>query len=133
MKLNDHPGAYNIISIEFSTTSCYGTCPVFKLKIKKNGKSYYNAIRYNTLQGEFKTIIDKKSYEKIIDQINYINIKDLKNRYIAFHTDDASYHLKIKFADGSSKVIDDYAKSGPFGLSHLYNLLADLRNNQQWK
>lgn len=44
---NPNPDNLKIETISFSTSYCYGTCPVFKLDIQADRTAKYNAIEYN--------------------------------------------------------------------------------------
>ena len=69
----------NIEQIEFSTGGCFGTCPVFTLKIDKERNAKFIAEHYNfsqeindadfeKIEGKFHTTIKGKNYQEIISQ-----------------------------------------------------------------
>lgn len=123
-----------IKSIYYETTSCLGPCPIFSLNIFNNGAAYY--IRSENLDetsGNFRGEINPIQLNEIISLLNYISISDLDNYYSVNATDMQSCKLKVYFADGSSKEINDYGLRGTLGLVRLYDLLFALRLNQQWK
>ena len=130
---NTRPAHYEVRSIIFKTYGCFGSCPVFEMKINDNGKATFNAIAYNKQKGRFTTIIKKENLSEIISLINYIDLKKLKDQYTVSWTDDAGCNLIVKFNDGSVKKIYDYGMIGSFGLSRLYELFEQLRENQDWK
>lgn len=41
-------------------------------------------------------------------------------------------YLRVHFADGNSKQVEDYGKKGSEKLVEIYKFFEDLRNNQQW-
>ena len=47
VELNRNPKAYDIEKIEYSTTMCFGTCPVYQIKINKDKTAIFNAERFN--------------------------------------------------------------------------------------
>ena len=65
--------------------------------------------------------------------MNEMNIKDLESSYTVSWTDDQTAKLKISFADGSMKYIQDYGMQGTRGLKILYQKLLALRFNQDWE
>src|SRR6218665_3413700 len=67
---NFEPITYEIEKIEFSTTMCFGTCPVFELTINSDRTALYNAMQYNKIEGKHKGEIDKSSYEAIVTLLN---------------------------------------------------------------
>lgn len=130
---NAFPDDLNIEEIHFSTTACYGTCPIFELSIMADQTATYNAIEYNEETGEFKTTIDTSSYNNLIRTINYIKLTTLEDGYSANWTDDQTVTLQIKYNNGQVKTITDYGAIGTFGLEHLYEQLFELRGTQKWK
>ena len=125
-------GLHQIESIQFSTTPCYGTCPVFEIDIKGNRKAQYHAISYNDTTGVFTSTIDTLHYNEIIRLLNYIDFPNLFDNYSVIWTDDQACRLTITYDNGKTKSIYDYGEVGTYGLSLAYKLLYNLRINQQW-
>lgn len=130
---NFNTPSYKIEKIEFSTTMCFGTCPVFELEIKSDRTAKYHAIQYNNETGKFKTIIDPANFELIISLLNYIDFPNLKDDYNVNWTDDQTCILTITYDNGKKKIISDYGKLGTHGLSMIYSKLFKLRENQKWR
>jgi hypothetical protein len=124
---------YKIEKIQYSTTGCFGTCPVFELEINIDRTAKYNAIQYNDKKGKFKTIIDTSHFNAIISLLNYIDFAELKDNYSVNWTDDQSCAITIIYDNNKSKVISDYGEVGTYGLTSLYRKLFALRKNQAWK
>lgn len=133
VEYNPAPVPVQLLNINCSTSPCFGSCPVFELTIKSNGKATY--INYNNTTNEqiFTGNIVANKLKQITDLLGYINIRQLKDNYAVNWTDDQTVNLTITFADGSSKTIKDYGMRGTFGLSRLYELLFDLRISQTWE
>lgn len=137
IELNKKTSRHKIEKIEFFTTSCYGTCPVYDLDIKSDKSAVFNAKRFNEINsrevtGVYKTIITDKEYFKIIELINYIDFVNLENKYSVGGTDNQTSTLKITYDNGKIKSIHDYGLIGTFGLNRVYQLIYYLRNNQKW-
>lgn len=137
---NSNPKQYDIEKIEYQTTVCYGTCPKFQIEISKNRNAIFNAENNNRrtrkskeIQGEFETVINKNSYFDLINLLNYIDCPNLKHKYSVNWTDDQSCTLKITYNNGKVKEIRDYGLIGTSGLDRLYQLLFELRFNQNWE
>lgn len=133
VELNRHPSDYNIDSIEFRTSSCYGSCPVFSIAMDKNGNAVYKAQVYNPKQGKFTATIKKENLDDITGLINYISANNLNDNFKVSWTDDQTCWLRIHFSDGSVKEIQDYGLKGTFGLRLVYSMFFDLRSNQDWE
>ncbi|HYD91431.1 MAG TPA: DUF6438 domain-containing protein [Flavobacterium sp.] len=143
IEYNPKPKDNQIKKIEYITSRCYGTCPVFQLTINKGRPSYFIAKYFNFTndmdnytpdeEGFFKTAISAEKYNEIVDLLNYLDFKNLKESYTIMATDNPGCFLRITYGDGKVKQIGDYGMQGTFGLMKLYELLSDLRFNQEWK
>lgn len=130
---NPTPDNFDIQEIGFSTSPCFGTCPVFELLIKGDRTAKFNAKYYNDKKGMFKATVDSASFTNLVTTINYIKLTSLKDDYSVNWTDDQTITLEIKFNNGQVKNISDYGGIGTFGLEHLYDQLFALRKTQKWK
>lgn len=130
---NAMPDNFKIEEIRFSTSHCFGTCPVFELTIKADGTAKYIAIDYNDKKGKFKTVLDTATFNNFLQIINYLKLNSLKDEYSVNWTDDQTSTLEIKFSNGKTKKISDYGMIGTLGLKHLYDQLFALRKTQKWK
>jgi hypothetical protein len=132
VEFNNKPDNYQVKSVYIETSGCFGTCPVFKLKISKDGEATYNAKSYNPKNGNYRGSVSLDRLAQIKSLINYIGIKMLKDFYSVNWTDDQTALIQIEFTDGTVKTVNDYGMIGSFGLSRLYNLLFDLRRSEKW-
>ncbi|MDG5491993.1 DUF6438 domain-containing protein [Psychroserpens sp. SPM9] len=143
IEVNANPITHNIETIEYSTGPCYGTCPIFQLHIDADKSATFNAGLYNFDKNHdlfnpngdrtFKTKLSNEKYQEIIELINYLDFENLKNNYWVDWTDDQSCTLKIVYDGGKVKLIKDYGLIGTYGLTRLYELLFELRFNQDWQ
>jgi hypothetical protein len=135
---NQMPTNHKIEKIEYSTSGCFGTCPVFNLIISsdKRAKWYakmFNKINDKVVSGNFKAKITADKYNEIVDLLNYIDFETLKDKYAVNWTDDQTATLKITYDNGRVKSISDYGLIGTYGLNRVYQLLYELSKNQKWK
>ncbi|MEN2400178.1 DUF6438 domain-containing protein [Flavobacterium sp. MC2016-06] len=143
IEYNENPKKNKISTIEFSTSGCFGTCPVYKLTLNRDSLSIFNAqyynfnenieITYGKEEGVFSTTINKIDFDKLEEILNYCDFENLNKEYHVSHTDDQRGNLKITFNDGKVKTISDYGMVGTYGLKMIYEKLAELRFNQKWK
>ena len=120
-----------IESIELKTGYCYGSCPVFEIKLSKNGMANFTGIAYTTQKGESSKRLPRKYFKDVTDLATYIDVKKLNNNYSVLWTDDQTATLTLTFKDKSKKVIVDYGRQATFGLSAIYEKL--MRIALQWK
>ncbi|MBA5629615.1 DUF6438 domain-containing protein [Moheibacter lacus] len=143
VELNENRIEHQITQIEFETSGCFGTCPVFKLTLLQNKKSEFKALAYNfndelrinsnDEEGNFLTILRQENWNELIDILNYIDFENLEENYAVNWTDDQTAILKIHYDNGKIKEIRDYGLIGTYGLSILYDKLYEIRKNQDWK
>lgn len=121
------PATKEIAAISFSTTPCFGPCPVFEMTISKNLDVEYNGIDHVKKKGEHELRIDQKDWDYLTTVISSIKIETLSNQYEVPWTDDQTGHLTVTFKDGTKKSIEDYGLRGTVGLSILYDYFFELR------
>lgn len=120
-------------SIEIKTNRCFGICPVFKLKINKNGIAEFDGIESTKFIGKSIKQLEQITVNELFNLTNYIEIKKLKDYYEVNYTDASTVTLDIIFEDGSIKKIKDYGLSGTYGLSALYSKLTKLGTETKWE
>lgn len=128
---------HKIERIEYSTTGCFGTCPIFNLIINSDRTSKWDAKEYNEIdnkevKGSFQATLSQDKFDELLNLLNYINFVKLKDNYAVRWTDDQSSTLKITYDNGKTKTIEDYGLIGTYGLDRVYQLLFELRENQKW-
>lgn len=132
--------------IEYEAGPCFGSCPVFKITINADRTAVLEAEHFNfskdfskaefskPREGTFRTTIKEEDYKKLVASLNSLNIKNLDDKYGNRNvTDMATSYLRIQFADGTSKQVEDYGKRGSEKLMEIYQIFEDLKHNQQWQ
>lgn len=141
LEYNPKPVQHKIEKIQFATTGCYGTCPVFQLTIHSDRTAFFVAQMFNfdtdeerdyEKEGFFKTSINKSDYDRLISLLNYIDFEQLEDNYSVNHTDDQTGLLIVTYDGGKTKRINDYGLVGTSGLSEVYKMMFDLRTSQKW-
>ncbi|AXT19244.1 hypothetical protein D7030_13520 [Flavobacteriaceae bacterium AU392] len=133
LELNDVLENYNIKSIQLKTSYCFGSCPVFTLKMYKNGNVEYKGEEYVDYKGEYKTKFPIKRFNTLAAILNYIRVKELKDTYAVTWTDDQTAFLEIEFKNGEVKKIKDYGLQGTYGLRTIYNKMIEIGTKTKWK
>ncbi len=133
VELSNAANTYNIEKIEYKTSGCYGTCPSFELSIDSNRNGIYKPVAFNKKKkGTFKGSIKNLEFNELVGLLTYIDFPKLKDDYSVSWTDDQRSFLKITYDGGKVKTVSDYGLIGTFGLSRVYEILFDLRENQTW-
>ncbi|EJL74303.1 DUF6438 domain-containing protein [Chryseobacterium populi] len=131
--------------IEYEAGPCFGFCPIFKLTVNSDRTAILEAEHFNfskdpskddsskPREGTFKTTIKEADYNKLVSLLDGLDVKSLKNNYGNHNiTDLPTSYLRINFADGTSKNVEDYGKNGNEKLAEVYQFFEDLKHNQQW-
>jgi hypothetical protein len=134
IELNDKVIIDNKIkNIEVKTDYCFGTCPVFKLTINKNGLAEFDGIEFTKFKGKSIKQLNQKSVDEIFNMLNYIEVTKLNDYYEVNSTDAPTVTLDIFFENGTVKKIKDYGLSGTYGMTALYSKLTKLGTETEWK
>lgn len=116
--------------IDFQRTSCYGSCPVYKMNLKKNGELSYKGIDYVDKIGDYQTLLDSNLINFIFTKFYKADILNLENDYAIGHTDDFTI-ITTYLKDGKVvKKINDYGAAGPTRLNWAYLVFDDLYISQ---
>lgn len=130
---NAHPGRPDFQKLVFSTTRCYGRCPVFKVEIDRNRLARYEAIEFPSKTGVLKTTIDPKSHQDLWALLGYINFMQIPGNQHHLNIDLSTYTLTVTDAAGHTKTIQDSDLTRNPGLHQIFDLLLRLPDTQSWK
>ena len=146
IELNNKIKTFNIENIEFTAHGCVTGCSEFIISIDKNKNGKLNAINHNwidqnysydakpnDIDGQFKSQISEKHFNELFEIINYLDFTHLDNEYSSGAMHSSYSTLKITYGNGKTKTIKDSEMKGTFGLIKIYELLYELRFNQDWK
>jgi len=56
-------------TISYTTTRCFGTCPVYTVSIQPNGIVQFNGIMFTKVEGEKATKVSRDTYIKIANEL----------------------------------------------------------------
>lgn len=142
IEYNANPKENKITKIEFETSGCFGTCPVYKLTLDRDNISVFHAKYYNFSnderaeygkeEGVFYGKISNSKFDELQEILNYCDFENLRESYSVMHTDDQTALLTVTYNNGSVKKVSDYGMIGTFGLNFLYRKLAEVRFSQKW-
>ena len=133
VEYNHAPKDYHIQKVSFSTTPCYGRCPVLDLQLDQSGAAIYQAKEYSEKPGTFTATIAAAPLQELWTLLNYLDLPKLNDHYAIQVTDNPTCTLSVTYANGQVKTIKDYGEQGTFGLRRAYELLFGLCATQPWK
>lgn len=124
MLFTAHPGpAAQLKQLSYTTTQCFGTCPVFQVQIFPSRTVQYHGIYYTKRPGYYRLRLNQRDYAYLTLLLSRLRLPQLADQYEVDWTDDQTCYLRIEFADGQVKNIEDYGMQGTFGLALLYQFL----------
>lgn len=132
IEYNSNPTPKEIDKVYFENDCGMIACYVMRLTIKSNRRGILIGGEYYENKTKYYTWINKAKFTEIIELINYLNFEKIADGYSIGITDASSNELKIWY-DDNLKEIYDYGEEGTLGLSRLYELLYELKDNQNWK
>jgi len=106
--------------IIFSSSGCYGSCPIIDISINNKNKIYFQGEGYIKPLGFYESLIDSIKTDYIFSKFAKANIDSLKKDYAVGHTDDESITTTFVKNGQIIKTINDYGKAGPKELIWAY-------------
>jgi len=95
-----------IISLE--RTPCYGTCPIYKIKIFSDGSAFYHGERFVEKIGNYEFSVSKETLNYILKKADEIGFFELEDKYTANITDLPKTITFIKNGKNKKRVVDYY-------------------------
>jgi hypothetical protein len=131
--------------IQYEAGACFGFCPIFKMTINPDRTAVIEAEHFTFTEGRskgefseeregtFTATLKEADYQKMITLLEGANIPSLKDEYKNRNVSDLpSSFLRINFADGTTKNIEDYGKNGTPKLREIYDFMEGMRKTQTW-
>jgi hypothetical protein len=98
--------------IELKRTPCYGSCPVYTIKIDKNGKGLFEGVENVEKTGNFSFSISKDELIELENDFVQVDFYRLKNIYDGQVSDLPTTYITYN-KDGNQKKIMDYYDAPP--------------------
>ena len=127
-------GAGGELVITLERTACFGTCPVYSLKIKGDGSVIYSGVDFVQTQGIHEGTISMDAIERLITEFEKADYFSLNDSYTNFGVSDMpSANTSISIGD-KTKAIKHYLgdRSAPEKLTELENKIDEIVNSAQW-
>ena len=102
-----------ITEVTLERTGCFGTCPIYKVTVRRDGTISYNGKQYVELKGAYEgTVYGFDRLAQLIIASGYFKLKD---NYASNATDLPSAVTTV-VAKGQRKTITNYGDFGPVEL-----------------
>ncbi|KPL16777.1 MAG: hypothetical protein AMS26_03445 [Bacteroides sp. SM23_62] len=117
--------------IELQRTACYGFCPVYTVKIDKNGKGLFEGVENVEKIGRFSFSLKKDELAELENTFLRIDFYQLRNIYDGLVSDLPTTYITY-IRDGRRKKIMDYY-GAPATLRSLENRIETLVLSKKMK
>lgn len=112
--------------------ACFGTCPIYTLKIYNSGYTVLNGVRFIDLIGNHSTKLSKQQMLAFIEGAMNIGYMELEDNYDNIHVTDLPSATTSIVIDGVRKTVRRRAEY-PRGILNFEKLFEDLLESEKWK
>ncbi len=112
---------------ELQKTPCYGTCPVYTLRLAKDGRASLEAEKFIEKEGLYRAKFAKNEVKTLIEEFEAANFKDFEDKYTSEMSDKPTTYVTFR-----DKRIMNY-DNAPQALKELEKLLTDLVDRPEWE
>jgi hypothetical protein len=85
--------------VSLDRTACFGTCPIYQIKIFRDGKVLYFGKRYVENEGTFQAQMDKEPLNALFSEINSLNWESFPTEAPMDNVDFPQFRLEVKLGD----------------------------------
>lgn len=117
-------GIQKKLIISLNKTACFGTCPVYKIKIYNNQSAIFEGVKFVEKEGSYNFKISKKEINTILNKAKKINFQKMEDEYIELITDLPTTYIMI-----NNKQIKDYY-GAPKELKELEEIIENIFLNK---
>ena len=119
------------ILFSMKKSGCYGPCPVYEMKIYKNGFVELTAKEHLYLLGDYYTKLPESSVKALVSKFNEAGFFEMENQYTSITKDLPTTWVYFS-NEGRQKRIKDY-DGAPESLKALEKELSSLLESEDWK
>jgi len=124
----------NSLVIALSRSTCFGTCPGYKVEIRGNGTVAFNGTAFVNFPGTHTDHISQDDVDGLVRKFASADFFSLKDAYTAMVTDNPSYVIEITI-DGRHKSVHDYVGpmvGMPDAVGELENEVDHVADTERW-
>ncbi len=124
-----------ITAVSLERTACFGECPVYKISIQSDGRTFYTGVDHVPPDriGSFEGTLEFSSYRRLTEFLKFVKF-DQMNEVYRKPLPDLPHAITTVVSDASSKTVDNYGDSGPVELWAVENVVdALIAQVSNWK
>jgi hypothetical protein len=142
------PASYRLADVEITLArnACFGTCPVYEVRIFGDGRVVYDGKRFVRVEGEQQSAIDKAEVLRLLERIYASYFFDMNDMYEgrpyvseadgvvgvdSLRVSDVPAHrMSVRLGTYEKTVI--HLIGGPPGLTELFDLIDEIAGTKRW-
>src|SRR5438445_1297015 len=124
----------NSLRMTIRRTTCFGTCPSYRVEIHGDGTALYDGQAYVAVTGSHRGSVSKETVSELVDAFRNVDYYSLEDEYVWPATDLSTYETSIEI-DGKLKKVRDYAGEQvgmPLSVSKLEAEIDRLADTERW-
>lgn len=118
--------------LELFRSGCYGSCPVYTVRISANGDVSWNGRMYVNATGERRATIKAEDARALLERFRTPQFWSLCGSYTRSITDSSTIDTKVEI-EGQRKTVSNYADSAPAWVADLEDAIDDAANTHLWR
>ncbi len=122
------------VKIELSRGACFGSCPIYTVRIRGDGSVHFSGQRNVLVPGEHDAHIAPAAVMELVRQFENARFFAAGDKYIARVTDNPTYTLTLTVG-GKTKTVTDYVGEQvgmPLAITDLENAVDHAAGTERW-
>jgi hypothetical protein len=120
----------NPVVVSFEQTGCFGTCPIHKMVIYKDGTAFYAALRHTKQVGAFTYSFTSSEIEAMLNKAKSLQFFEAEKEYTSPITDLPTTIIYFQYGTKNHQVTA-YANY-PENIQELIEYLYDITQETEW-
>lgn len=122
------------VALTLERTACYGTCPVYEVKVYADGRIEYEGRDYVDVTGSQSSNMEADKVSDLVNQFVEAGYLQWNDTYTNYYVTDMPTMITSVTVNGETKRIERYAgdESAPLELIKLENLIDKAVSSVQW-
>jgi TonB family protein len=118
--------------VEVFRSACYGSCPIYTVRVSANGDVLWNGRMFVNARGERRAAIKPEDARALLERFRTAQFWSLCDSYTRSITDSSTIETHVEIA-GQSKSVSNYADSAPAWVADLEDAVDDAANTHRWR
>jgi hypothetical protein len=123
--------AAKITEIGLARSPCYGTCPVYSLTLRRDGKAVFVGEHFVDMLGEHNARFDSSDFGTLALAVAQLRFGNLRRHYQVDYTDMPTTMTWL-IQSARRRTVEDYGDAGPRRLRQIEGLIDDAAADLTW-